>query len=109
MLLVKRAYFARRVFLENVLCRNPLSGCGPHIGNVEILHAVIVMVEPTDAHASANVFPTHISGYICERSIAVIAIYILASEIIHNVEVGPAIAVVIVPCATKAVAGVVLA
>ena len=47
-------------------------------------------------------------GNIRKRSVAIVAIKILASEIIHHVEVRPAVAVVIIPAAAETVARVVL-
>src|SRR5208282_1324019 len=89
------------------LRRDAHASGGPHIGDIEILGAVVVVIEPADAHASADVFNSSLRSDIGKGPIAVVAIQILPAKVVHHVEVGPAVAVVIAPSATKTVARVV--
>ena len=108
MFLIERPNFFGRVFLEDFLHRDALAGRGPHVADVEILRAVVVVVEPGNAHSRANVFDRRLRGNIGERSVAMVAVEILPAKIVDHVEIGPAIAVVIAPPAAKAVTRVVL-
>src|ERR1700722_20276608 len=105
---IQRSNRLARAFLEHVLYRNPFPGSGPHIGDINILCAVIVIVEPAHAHPSANIFNPFLRRHVSKRSVAIVAVKVLAAEIVHYVKIGPAIAVVVAPAATKAVASIVL-
>ena len=64
---------------------NAIPGSGPHVRNVEILFAVIVVVQPANAHARANIFDARLRSDIGEGAIAVVAVEIFAAEIIHHI------------------------
>ena len=96
------------VFLEYFLRGNALSRRCPHVSHVKIFGAIVVEVIPADTHACANVFYSSLGSNIGKGSIPIVAIKILSTEVIHHVEVGPAIMVVIAPAATKTVARIVL-
>ena len=71
--------------MNSVLGGDALTRGGPHVGDVEILRAVIVVIEPGNAHAGADVFNPSLGGNIGEGSVTVVAVKILAAEIVHNV------------------------
>src|SRR5207302_6038467 len=52
---VERPHFLRCVFLEHFLRRNALTSSSPHVSDIEVLGTVIVVIEPANAHARANV------------------------------------------------------
>ncbi len=78
------------------------------LADVEVLAAVVVVIEPADAHPRPDVLDARLRSHVRESSVTVVAIQILAAEIIHHVQIGPAIAVVVAPSAAKTVARVVL-
>ena len=89
-------------------CRgNALAGGGPHVGDVEVLFAVVVVVEGAYAHSCANVFDACLRGYVGKGAVAVVAVEVLAAEVVDDVEVGPAIVIEVAPAAAEAIAGVV--
>src|SRR5260370_25770995 len=102
-LLIKGPYFFRGFFLKYLLRRDALSSCRPHIADVQIFRAVVIEVEPGDAHPRANGFRCGLRGNIGEGSVASVAVQSLAAKIIYDIEIGPAIAVVVTPSTTKAV------
>src|SRR5690242_15564266 len=69
--------------------------------------AIVIVIETADAHAGAGVFNSGLGCDIGERAIAIVAVQVLAPEVIHYVKVGPAVAVEVSPAAAEAVAGVV--
>src|SRR5579863_212486 len=105
---VERANLLRRLPLKNILPRYPFPRRGPHVGDIKIVGSVIVVVEPANAHARAHVFHASFGGNVGESSVTVIVIKIFAAEIVHHIKVWPAVAVVIIPGAAEAVAGIVL-
>src|SRR5258708_25256076 len=96
------------ILLENVLRRNAFARRRPHVRHVEVVHAIIVVVKPADAHPRANIFNPRLRSDIGKSSIAIVAVKILPSEICNYVKIGPAISLEVVLAATKAVARVVL-
>src|SRR5690242_9394419 len=96
------------VFLKHCLRRNTLASGGPHVGHVEVLAAIVVVVEPTDAHAGANVFDAGLRGHVGKRPIAIVAVEILTAEVVDHVKIGPPVAIVVTPSTAEAVAGIVL-
>src|ERR1700733_2496301 len=106
--LIQRAGFWRRIALKNLLCGNALAGRGPHVSDVEVFEAIVVIIEPANAHACADIFHSRLRRDVGKCPIAVIAVEVLASEVVHHVQVGPSVAVVVAPTATKAIARVVL-
>ena len=108
MLLVVGTDFRGCSFLEHSLARDALAGCGPHIGNVKILAAVVVEVDGADAHAGADVFHASLDGDVGEGAIAIVAVEIFAAEVVDHVEVGPAISGEVAPAAAETVTGIVL-
>ena len=105
---IERSRLLGCVFLEDILHRNALARRRPHVRYVEVFRAIIVVVEPADTHARADVFHLGSRGDVSKSSVAVVAIKIFPPEIIYHVKIGPAIAVEIGPAASKAVARVVL-
>jgi hypothetical protein len=108
MFLVERSNFAGRRFLEGALRRDALPGRSPHVSNVEIFRTVVIEVEPGDAHTRPYVLCGCLSCNIGKCTVAAIPVEIFAAEIIDYIEIGPPIAVVVIPSAAKAVARVVL-
>src|SRR5712671_3321819 len=109
MFAIEGTNFFRRILFEHLLRGNALAGGGPHVSNVKILKAVIVVIEPGNAHPRANVLNSCPRSNIGEGAIAVVAVEIFATEIVHHVQVGPTVAVVVAPPAAETVAGIVLA
>src|SRR5258708_29392249 len=101
MLAVKRTGFFSCILLKVLLLRDPFSRGGPHIGDVEILRPVVVSVKPANSHASAHIFYARLGCNIGESSIAVVSVKILAAKIVHYIQIGPAVAVVVAPSAAK--------
>src|ERR1700730_655654 len=95
------------VFLESFLFVNAIAARSPHIRNVEIKLAVVVVVQPGNAHTGANILHASLFRNIREGSVAVVAIEILAAEIIDYVKVRPLVAIGISPGAAEAEASVV--
>src|SRR5580658_77276 len=105
---IERSRFRGRVLLEDILRRNAFARRRPHVGYIEVLRAVTVIVKAADAHARADVLHSHLRSNVGKSSIAVVAVKIFSSEIIDHVKVGPTVAVEVTPSATKAVTRVVL-
>ena len=105
--LIHRADAGWGRFAKVCLMRNPLACGRPHVGGVEILRAVVIGIEPGNAHTGAHVFDARLRRYIGECAIAVVAIKILATEIVYDVKIRPGVLIVVVPSATEAVARVV--
>src|ERR1700720_1850401 len=91
------------VLLKDRLRRNALAGGSPHVGDIQVLVAVAVVVQPTDAHAGANVFHSRLRRDIGESSVAIVAIKVLAAKVVDHAKVRPAIVVVVAPAAAKTV------
>ena len=108
MFAIERASFWPRVLLEDLLCGDALAGGGPHVGDVEIVDAVVVVIEPADTHPRADIFRASPGRDVGERSVAIVAIQIFSPEIVHDVEVRPAVAVEVAPTAAEAITRVVL-
>src|ERR1700739_1011027 len=108
MFAVKRSNFLGRVLLEDVLRGNTFASSGPHISHVKILGTVIVVIEPGNPHSGADVLNSRLRSNIRESPVAVISVEILAAEIVRDIKIGPAVAVVITPSAAKTVTRVVL-
>ena len=108
MLVVKRANIGLRISLKDILLRNAFAGCGPHIGYIKILGAIVLVIEPANSHTRADILNAPHGSNVRESSVPIVAVKILSTEIIHHIEVGPAILVEIVPCATKAITRIVL-
>src|ERR1700722_4237204 len=108
MFAVKRSNFLGRILPEYVLRGNAFASSGPHVSHVKILGTVIVIIEPGNSHTGADVFNSCLRSNISESPIAVISVEILAAEIVRDIEVGPAVAVVITPSTAKTVTRVVL-
>src|SRR5581483_8811294 len=89
--------------MKTLLLGNPHPGRRPHICYVYVLLAVVVVVKPACAHACAGIVGVRFRGNSSECSVAVAAIEIAATEIVGNVQIGPAIAVHVAPGASEAV------
>ncbi len=107
-LVVESARDGGRIFLKHVLHGDALARRGPHVGDVDVFRAVVVVVEAADAHASADVFNSSLRGDVGEGAVTVVAVEILAAKIVDDVKIGPAIAVEVGPATAKTVAGIVL-
>ena len=97
-----------RVLHESFLHREAIAGSGPHIGDVEILFSVIIVVEPADTHSSADIFHFCVRRNVAEGSVTIVSVKIVASKVIGDVKIGPTIVVVIAPATGKTVAVIVL-
>src|ERR1019366_8485125 len=107
-LVIKRARLRGSVLFEDVLHRDALARRRPHVRHVKVFRAVIIVINPADAHPRADIFNSRLRSNVSKSSIAIVTVEILAPEIIHHVKIRPAIAVEVVPPTTKAVARVVL-
>src|ERR1700739_2558655 len=85
---------------------NPRSG--PHIGNGEIFRAIIFKIEPGNAHSRAYIRDACFVCDIGKGAVAVVAIKILASEIVRDIKVWPRMIAGVAPAATETEAIVVL-
>src|SRR6202035_1024804 len=103
MFTVKGTHILGRVLLKDWLRRNALAGGGPHVRDVKILVAVPIVVQPTDAHARAKVFYTQLRRDIRESSVAIVAVKVLASKVVDDAKVRPAILIIVTPAAAKTV------
>src|SRR5579871_2636564 len=108
MLAEQRADVLRRAVLETILRGDSFSSRGPHVGDVEVLGAIVVVIEAADAHSRAHIFDARLLRNVGECAVSVVPIKILSSEIVDDVQVGPTVAVVIAPAAAKTIASVVL-
>src|SRR5262252_1475800 len=91
MFLVKVPDLSRSDRFEVRLGCNALTGSCPHIGNIEIIGTVIVVVEPGDAHASPHILDPRLISSIGKRAVAIVVIEILAAEVIDDIQVRPAV------------------
>ena len=55
MFAIERSDFFGRSRLKLLLHGNPLSGRRPHVGDIQILATVVVVVKPTHAHAGTDI------------------------------------------------------
>ena len=86
---------------EGRIVDDPLSGRTPHVGYQQVGMAVRIVIQPGGAHAGPEIHHARFFGHIPEVT-AVIAIQILAPEIISDIQIRPAIAVVVAPGSRKA-------
>ena len=107
MFAIQLSHFFWRALAESILHRHSHARRRPHISNVKILGSIVVVIEPADTHAGADVFNLRLRSNVGKSSIAIVAIKILAAEVVHHVEIRPAVIVVIAPSAAKTVARVV--
>ena len=98
----------RAILPKGVLHGYALACRSPHVRNVQVLVAVIVIIEPADTHAGPYIFYPTLSRNIVKRSVALIAIKVLTAEVINNIKIRPAISIRISPAATETVACIVL-
>src|SRR5919108_81758 len=101
MLVVQRANVFRLSFVKARVLRDANAGSGPHGGAVKILLSVMVKIAPASAHASANVFDAGFRGDTGKSSVALVAIKIVAAEVVGNVEVRVTVGIVVAPGASK--------
>src|ERR1700677_4041562 len=69
----------------------------PHIGNVHVLPAVVVIVEPAGAHARSIVLYACSTGNIGKGAVSVVAIEVLTPKIVGYINVWPAVVVIVTP------------
>src|SRR3984957_4244987 len=103
MFTVEGTHILGRVLLKDWLRRNALAGGGPHVRDVQILVAVAIVVQPTNAHARANVFYAQLRRDVRERSVAIVAVKVFAPKVVDHAQVRPAILVIVTPAAAKTV------
>src|SRR5260370_1096507 len=77
MLAIEGPNFFRRISLENLLRGNALAGRGPHVSDVKILSAVVVIIEPANAHPRANILDSRLRGKILKRPTAFVTFKLL--------------------------------
>src|SRR5208283_5512834 len=70
--------------------------------------AVIVKISPSTTHPSADILDAGLLGHVGKGAVAIIAIEVFASEIVHDIQVGPMVTVVIAPGAAETEACIVL-
>src|SRR5574338_1159552 len=61
----------------------------------------MVIIEPAGAHAGTDVQHAGPGGHVCEGSVSVVVVKIVAAKIIDDVEVLPSVAVIVAPVAVK--------
>jgi hypothetical protein len=101
---VECADFFRRFFVKALLAGNPLARGRPHVGNVDILFAVVIKVRPARAHSSPRVVDV---GFACDRSerpITVVAVQVAAPKIVGHVKIWQAVGSVVAPGARETIA-----
>ncbi len=79
-----------------------LAGGGPHIGNVNLLMAVVVDIGPAGAHAGPGLVDSGGFGNGFKSAVAAIAVKIATAKIVGHVQVWPAVRIDITPSASKA-------
>src|SRR5690349_7352753 len=84
-----------------------LSRRRPHIRDVELGFAIAVVIEPGGTHSWTDIFYTRTPRHVPETAF-VVNVKVLPSEIICNVEVGPAIPIEIAPGRCQAESVIVL-
>src|SRR5437660_11142441 len=103
MLTIEGANVARISLVKDGLLRQAKSGRRPHVGDVHVLPAVIIDIEPRRAHAGAYILHAGVGGDCSKGAVAVTPVEIVASEIIRHIQIGTAISVQIAPRASKTV------
>src|SRR6266498_3414346 len=101
---IHRANISRVFCMEAFLGRNTESRCRPHVRDINILIAITVEVQPTRTHARAHVLNSCLSRNGRKCAVTVIPIQIASAEVIGNIQIRPAIGVVVSPRAREAVA-----
>src|SRR6516162_10130096 len=66
------------------LTPNTHPGSHPYARRVNILMAVIVVIEPAGAHAGTDIIDTRFGGNRRERSVSIIPVEIVAAKVIHD-------------------------
>ena len=90
------------------IASHALSRGGPHVRDIQVQAPVAVVVEPSRAHARADVLHALLFGDVPKASVRVL-VEIIPAKVVGDVELGPAVLVVVAPCGGKAVAVIVLA
>src|SRR2546422_1884692 len=109
MLAVNRAGAFRGSFHEFFLQRDPLARGGPHVRDVEVLPSVSIVIEPAYAHPRADIFDARLRGDVREAAAFAVSVKVVAPEIVDDVEVREAVAVVVAPAGGKTEPVIVLA
>ena len=98
--------------LKVPLVSDAVSRAGPHVAHVEIAVAIAIGISPGGGHAGRDVFNPCLACDVGEVTIpfgiAVIAIEIVSSVIVGDIEIGVAVVVVVLPGRGKGIAAVVL-
>jgi hypothetical protein len=84
------------------------AGSEPHIGDVQILTAIVVDVHPAGTHTGPVIFDACFLRNVGEGAVSVVAVEILPPEVVCHMEVRPSVIVVIAPRCGKRKAIVVL-
>ena len=85
MLAIECPNLFRSARLEDFLLRDAFPGGGPHVRYVQVLGAVVVIVEPADAHAGPDVFDSGLWSDVGEGPVAIVAIQVLPAKVVHDV------------------------
>ncbi len=101
---VKLADSLRALLVKNLLLRDALPGCGPHIGDIQVRFAIVVVISPGRAHTRTHVLNVCHSRDSLEGSVPTISVEIVAAKVIHHVQVWRAGRGRFSPCACEAVA-----
>src|SRR5207248_10182374 len=72
-----------------------------HVRDVQVEVAVAVVIRPRNAHAGAAVDDARGRGALAEGTVALVVVERVAAELVRDVQVGPAVAVVVAPCARE--------
>ena len=93
--------------MKDFLGRDSKARRRPHVPDAKILGPVIVVIKPAHTHPCADIIHFRLSRDVGERPIAIVAVEVLAAEIIYHIKVGPTVLVVIAPSTAKTVSCVV--
>src|SRR5256885_276776 len=80
MLAIQGTSLLGRIFLKDVLHGDAPARCGPHVSDVEVVSAVVVVVEPANAHARPRVLGTGLRRHIRESPVAMVICHCGAGE-----------------------------
>src|SRR4051812_43932080 len=83
-----------------VLCDSLPRVC-PHVADVQVCLAIVIVVEPGGAHSRANIFQTRARCGITKAA-PFVDVEVLPPEIICYIQVGPTVVVEIAPSGCKA-------
>src|SRR5215472_3129509 len=100
---VEGANGLRLVRHESGIRSHAQAGGLPHIRYIKILPSPGRRIEPAGAHSGPDVEHACPLGNVGKGSIAIVAVEVLASEVVHRVEIGPAVVVEVAPGTSETV------